>query len=140
MNGFLLDTNVISELVKPEPDTNVVRWIEETDESILFLSVLTVAEIRHGIERLKPGKRRGRLESWLKIDLRARFRDRILPVDESVAERWGALSAIATANGKRVPVIDGLLAATAVHHDLMLVTRNVQDVAGTAVPTLNPWS
>ena len=80
------------------------------------------------------------MESWLKIDLRARFRDRILPVDESVAERWGALSAIATANGKRVPVIDGLLAATAVHHDLMLVTRNVEDVAGTAVPTLNPWS
>lgn len=140
MNGFLLDTNVISELVKPEPDTNVVRWIEETDESILFLSVITIGEIRNGIERLAPGKRRGRLESWLKIDLRARFRDRILPVDESVAERWGALSAIATANGKPVPVIDGLLAATAVHHDLMLVTRNVQDVAGTAVPTLNPWS
>ncbi|WP_321477567.1 type II toxin-antitoxin system VapC family toxin [uncultured Paludibaculum sp.] len=140
MNGFLLDTNVISELVKPEPDTNVVRWIEETDESILFLSVITIGEIRNGIERLTPGKRRGRLESWLKIDLRARFRDRILPVDESVAERWGALSAIATANGRPVPVIDGLLAATAVHHDLMLVTRNVQDVAGTTVPTLNPWS
>ena len=140
MNGFLLDTNVISELVKPEPDTNVVRWIEETDESILFLSVITIGEIRNGIERLTPGKRRGRLESWLRIDLRARFRDRILPVDESIAERWGALSAIATANGKPVPVIDGLLAATAVHHDLMLVTRNVQDVAGTGVPTLNPWS
>lgn len=140
MNGFLLDTNVISELVKPEPDTKVVRWIEETDESILFLSVITLGEIRSGIERLAPGRRRGRLESWLKIDLRARFRNRILPVDESVAERWGALSAIAVANGKPVPIIDGLLAATAVHHDLMLVTRNVQDVAGTAVPTLNPWS
>lgn len=140
MNGFLLDTNVISELVKPEPDTKVVRWIEETDESILFLSVITFGEIRNGIERLVPGRRRGRLESWLRIDLRARFRNRILPVDESVAERWGALSAIAAANGKPVPVIDGLLAATAVHHDLMLVTRNVQDVAGTAVPTLNPWS
>ena len=140
MNGFLLDTNVISELLKPEPDTNVVRWIEETDESILFLSAITIGEIRNAIERLAPGRRRGRLESWLKIDLRARFRNRILPVDESVAERWGALSAITAANGKPVPVIDGLLAATAVHHDLMLVTRNVQDVAGTAVPTLNPWS
>lgn len=140
MNGFLLDTNVISELVKPEPDINVVRWIEETDESILFLSVLTVGEIRNGIERLKLGRRRGRLESWLKVDLRARFQDRILPVDEAIAERWGALSAIAAASGKPVPVIDGLLAATAMHHDLMLVTRNAPDVAGAAVPTLNPWS
>ena len=104
-------------------------WIEETDESTLFLSVITIGEIRNGIERITPGKRRGRLESWLKIDLRDRFRDRILPVDESVAERWGALSAIAKAKGKPVPVIDGLLAATAVHHDLMLVTRNVEDVA-----------
>lgn len=140
MNGFLLDTNVISELVRREPDANVVRWIEETDESILFLSVITIGEIRNGVERLAPGKRRGRLESWLKLDLRARFRNRILPVDDSVAERWGALSVIAAANGKPVPVIDGLLAATAAHHDLVLVTRNVQDVAGTAVPTLNPWS
>lgn len=139
MSGFLLDTNVISELVKPEPETNVVRWIEETDESLIFLSVITLGEIRNGIERLTLGRRRGQLESWLRIDLPARFQDRILPVDESVAERWGALSAIATANGKPVPVIDGLLAATAVHHDLMLVTRNVQDVAGTGVPTLNPW-
>lgn len=140
MNGFLLDTNVISELLKPEPEAKVVRWIEETDESILFLSVITIGEIRKGIERLAPGSRRGRLESWLKIDLRARFRNRILPVDESVAERWGALSAAAAAKGKPLPVIDGLLAATAVHHDLMFVTRNVRDVAGTSVSTLNPWS
>jgi len=141
VSGFLLDTNVISELLKPEPEAKVVRWIEETDESILFLSVITIGEIRNGIERLAAGRRRGRLESWLKIDLRARFRNRILPVDESVAERWGALSAAAAAaKGKPLPVIDGLLAATAVHHDLMFVTRNVRDVAGTSVSTLNPWS
>jgi predicted nucleic acid-binding protein len=140
VNGFLLGTDVIFELVKPEPDANVVRWIDETDESILFLNVLTLGEIRIGIERLRPGKRRGRLESWLTVDLRARFEGRILPVDDSVAERWGALSAIATASGRPVPVIDGLLAATALHYDLTLVTRNVQDVAGTAVATLNPWS
>ncbi|MDX2153696.1 MAG: type II toxin-antitoxin system VapC family toxin [Bryobacteraceae bacterium] len=139
MNGFLLDTNVVSELVKPQPDANVVRWIEETDEAILFLSVITVGEIRNGIERLTRGRRRGRLDSWLRIDLRARFRDRILPVDEFVAERWGTLSAIANARGRPVPVIDGLLAATAAHHDLILVTRNVEDLAGTDVPTLNPW-
>ena len=139
MNGFLLDTNVISELIKAKPDPRVVRWIEQTNESILFLSVLTLGEIRRGVERLNLGSRRGRLESWLDIDLRARFQDRILPVEEAIAERWGTLSAGADAKGKPVPVIDGLLAATALHHDLMLVTRNDSDVAGTRVPTLNPW-
>ena len=139
MNGFLLDTNVISELIKPRPDANVVRWIEETDESILFLSVLTLGEVRTGIERLNLGRRRGRLESWLEVDLRARFTNRILAIDEAVAERWGTLAAIAAAKGTPVPVIDGLLAATAFQHDLMLVTRNTADVAGTGVPILNPW-
>ena len=139
MNGFLLDSNVISELIKPKPDANVVRWIEETDESILFLSVLTLGEVRNGIERLSLGRRRGRLESWLEIELRARFQDRILPIGEAIAERWGPLSAFAAGRGKPVPVIDGLLAATALHHDLMLVTRNNSDVAGTGVPALNPW-
>lgn len=139
MNGFLLDTNVISELIKSEPDSNVLRWINETDETVLFLSVLTLGEIRNGIERLNPGKRRGRLESWLRVDLRLRFQGRILTVDETIAERWGALSATAAKKGRPVPVIDGLLAATALHHDLMLVTRNHTDVSGTGVPTFDPW-
>jgi predicted nucleic acid-binding protein len=139
VNGFLLDTNVISELIQPKPDANVVRWIDETDESILFLSVLTLGEVRNGIERLDPGRRRGRLESWLEVGLRKRFQDRILAVDGAIAERWGALAALAAAKGKPVPVIDGLLAATALHHDFMLVTRNTADVAGTGVAVLNPW-
>ncbi len=83
MSGFLLDTNVISELVKPKPDENVRRWTGETDESILFLSAVTLGEIRKGIDSLRPGTRRGRLESWLQVDLRARFRGRILPIDEA---------------------------------------------------------
>lgn len=139
MNGFLLDTNVISELIKSEPDSNVLRWINETDETVLFLSVLTLGEIRNGIERLNSGKRRGRLESWLRVDLRLRFQGRILTIDETIAERWGALSATAAKKGRPVPVIDGLLAATALHHDLMLVTSNDRDVSGTGVPTLDPW-
>jgi predicted nucleic acid-binding protein len=139
VNGFLLDTNVISELIKSKPDSNVLGWIDDTEETILFLSVLTLGEVRNGIERLHPGKRRGRLESWLTVDLRLRFQDRILTVNEAIAERWGALSAIAAKKGRPVPVIDGLLAATALHHDLMLVTRNDTDVTGTGVPTLNPW-
>ncbi len=139
MSGFLLDTNVLSELVKPRPDGKVLRWIEETDESILFLSVLTLGEIGNGIARLGRGARRGRLESWLQVDLRARFQGRILPIDEAIADRWGAISASAAAKGKPVPVVDGLLAATALHHNLTLVTRNSSDVAGTGVSTVNPW-
>lgn len=140
MSGFLLDTNVISELVKPKPDQRLVRWIEETDESTLFLSVLTLGEIRNGVQRLRSGRRRASLESWLQGDLPSRFQDRILPVDAAIADRWGTLSAIPAAKGKPVPVVDGLLAATAFHHNLTLVTRNASDVTGIGVPTLNPWS
>ena len=139
MNGFLLDTNLISELIKAEPDRNVVRWLNETDEAILFLSVLTLGEIRRGIERLNPGSRRGELESWLTVDLPARFENRILPITIEIAQRWGALTATAAKKGRPVPVIDGLLAATASHHSLALVTRNDSDVSGTGIPTLNPW-
>jgi len=139
VSGFLLDTNVVSELIRPRPDNNVRRWAEETDESILFLSVLTLGEIRQGVEKLLAGRRRGRLESWLQVDLPSRFQDRILPIHEAIADRWGRIAAIAAAKGKPVPVIDGLLAATALHHNLTLVTRSSSDVAGTAVPTLNPW-
>ena len=139
MNGFLLDTNVISELIKPQPDENVLRWIAKTDEALLFLSVLTLGEVRYGIDKLNPGKRRGRLESWLAADLRRRFHERILIIDDGIAQRWGALSATAARKGRPVPVIDGLLAATALHHDLMLVTRDDGDVSATGVPLLDPW-
>jgi hypothetical protein len=140
VSGFLLDSNVISELLKPKPDNRLLRWVEETDESILFLSVLTLGEIRNGVQRLRSGLRRGRLESWLQVDLPSRFQGRILPIDRAVADRWGRISAAAAAKGKPVPAIDGLLAATALDHDLTLVTRNVSDVAATGVPTLNPWA
>jgi predicted nucleic acid-binding protein len=139
VTGFLLDTNVVYELVKPKPDEKVRRWIEEADESILFLSVLTLGEIRNGVQRLRSGQRRGRLESWLQVDLPLRFQDRILPIGAAIADRWGRASAIAAARGKPVPVVDGLLAATAIHHNLTLATRNSADVSGTGVTTLNPW-
>ena len=139
MSGFLLDTNVVSELVKPIRDVNVLRWFSATDESILFLSVLTLGEIRKGVDRMSSGRRRAALESWIEIDLRARFQGRILPVDEGIADRWGSLSAAADQAGKPAPTIDAILAATAVHHNLTLVTRNPSDVAGTGVSTVNPW-
>ncbi len=139
MSGFLLDTNVISELVKPRPQPAVVRWVEETDENLLCLSVLTLGEIRKGVAVLQKSVRRAALEAWLESDLRLRFSKRILPIDEDIADRWGALAGQAQNDGRALPVIDGLLAATAIHHNLTLVTRNTSDIAATGVLLFNPW-
>ncbi len=140
MSAFLLDTNVISELLKPKPEPKVTTWIDATDEELLFLSVLTLGEIHKGVVLLPRSARRTSLEAWLSKDLRLRFSDRILNIDEEVAHRWGQISALASAKGVNVPVIDGLLAATAVQHNLALVTRNTRDVAATGVTLFNPWT
>ena len=139
MSGFLLDTNVISELVKAKPDVKVTAWIELADESLLYLSVLTLGEIRKGIASLTDASRRIALETWLDSDLQLRFADRILPIDRAVANRWGQIAAKASTTKSTLPVIDGLLAATALHHNLTFVTRNTRDVLATGVPTFNPW-
>lgn len=139
MSGFLLDTNVISELVKPKPETRVVDWIARENEQLLHLSVLTLGEIRDGIELLPDGSRRRRLEHWLEVELFERFRNRILIVNDLIADKWGRMSARAIAKGKIVSDIDGLLAATAAHHDLVLVTRNSADVEAFGIPIMNPW-
>lgn len=140
MSGFLLDTNVISELVKPRPEPGVTTWVDSIDESLLYLSVLTLGEIRKGVALLQDASRRVTLEAWLDIDLTLRFAHRILPIDRAVADRWGRIAASASIAKSALPVIDGLLAATAVHHDLTLVTRNTRDVAATGVPAFNPWA
>ena len=139
MSGFLLDTNCVSELVRVKPQPRVLEWIEAADEGLFYLSVLTLGEIRKGLASLPPGKRRTRLETWLEVELRARFSSRLLPVDEEVALRWGLLAALANRKGKPLSIIDGLLAATALHHNLTIVTRNIGDFAVTQVPLLNPW-
>jgi predicted nucleic acid-binding protein len=139
VSGFLLDTNVISELVKAKPNPKVTAWIEATDETVLYLSVLTLGEIRKGIASLPGASRRIALEAWLDSDLVMRFADRIIAIDRDVAGRWGHLAAKAAAMNAALPVIDGLLAATALHHNLTLVTRNTDDVAVTGVPLFNPW-
>jgi predicted nucleic acid-binding protein len=139
MIGFLLDTNVISELVTRSPEPNVSRWVEDTDETLLHLSVLTLGEIRKGIGGLPQAKRRAELEIWLNKGLRSRFAGRILPIDAAVADRWGRVAAQARSKNIQLPVIDGLLAATALEHDLTFVTRDTADVAGTGVLVLNPW-
>ncbi len=139
MSGYLLDTNCISELVRPQPERRVMEWVEAADETMLYLSVLTLGEIRKGLAALPQGTRRTRLEAWLEVDLRARFAGRILPIDSGVADRWGSIAAQAQRGGKVLPVIDGLLAATALHHDLTVVSRNAGDFQHSLVRVLNPW-
>jgi predicted nucleic acid-binding protein len=141
VSGFLLDTNIVSELVKPKPELKVVDWIEATNEELLFLSVLTLGEIRKGIASLKNPARQVKLEAWLVGALSVRFENRILSIDKGVSERWGILTAQLKANTNRsLPVIDGLLAATAQHFNLTFVTRNTRDVIATGVPVFNPWA
>jgi toxin FitB len=139
VSGFLLDTNCISEVVRPQPDPHVLEWLEAADESLLYLSVLTLGEIRKGVGALSQSKRRTRLEAWLELELQARFAGRILPVDAAIADRWGFLAAAAKRKGSSLSAIDGLLAATALHHNLTLVSRNVTDFANIPVPVLSPW-
>jgi len=138
MTGFLLDTNCISELVRLKPDPRVTAWIEAAEESLLYLSVLTLGEIRKGLAALPQG-RRSRLETWLEVELQARFSGKILSIDADVADRWGLLAAVAKIKGKPLSAIDGLLAATAIHHNLTIVSRNAGDFTNTQVPVVNPW-
>ena len=139
MSGFLLDTNCISELVRPKPELRVMEWMEAADEALLHLSVLTVGEIRKGLAGMPQGKRRTHLETWLEVELQARFAGRILPIDAAIADRWGVIAADAKRRGKALSVIDGLLAATALHHNLTVVSRNASAFTNTQVQVLNPW-
>jgi predicted nucleic acid-binding protein len=139
MSGFLLDTNCISELVRPKPEPRVLEWMEAVDETLLYLSVLTLGEIRKGLAGLAQSKRRTLLENWLEVELQPRFSGRIMSIDTAIADRWGLLTAEAKRNGKPLSIIDGLLAATALQHNLTVVSRNTSDFANTHVPVLDPW-
>ena len=137
--SYLIDTNVLSELRRKQPDANVVAWFKQRPRQSLYLSVLTLGEIRKGIERLDdvPGSlRRQTLVDWLQQDLPTFFLGRLLPVDTHVADRWGRLLASAA---RPLPAIGGLLAATALHHDMTLVSRNVKDFIGLNLDIINPW-
>lgn len=136
---YLLDTNVISELVAPQPNVNVVRWIESIAPESVFLSVITVGELRRGIEKLRDSRSKSKLSEWLSADLMVRFAGHLLPIDVKVALTWGEVVPFAEKQGKPISAIDSLIAATAVSGGLTLVTRNVQDFRATGVSLLNPW-
>ena len=137
--SYLLDTCVISELVSARPAPVVLEWMNSVEATRLFLSVLTIGEIKRGIVRLPASKRRSALESWLEQDLSLRFHGRILSLDVSVMLTWGQLVAELEGKGRPLPAIDSLIAATALHYQLRLVTRNEKDFANTGVNVLNPW-
>ena len=138
--NYLLDTNVLSELVCENPHPNVMTFIHETDEDRFFLSVMSWAEIRRGIALLPEGRKRERLAQWLNEDLRERFAGRLLPIDLTIAYRWGQLMANAKSRGRSPSVADGFLAATAWVHNLQIVTRNEKDFLDLEVRLFNPWT
>ncbi len=137
--SFLLDTNVISEGAKPRPDRGVMDWLATTSEDQLFLSVVSLAELRHGIERMDKGKRRVALDLWLTADLPLRFGDRLLAIDMGTADLWGRTIARAQAAGRPIGAMDAFLAATAEQHQLVLVTRNTTDFQAIGTQLFNPW-
>lgn len=136
---YLLDTCVISEVVRPRPDARVMEWMEQCPGESAFLSVLTLGQIQKGIRRLTDTKRRNTIQRWLDNDLRTRFEDRILSVDEDVALTWGLIQSEAERRGATIPVIDGLIAATAITRNITVATRNEQDMTRTGALVVNPW-
>jgi predicted nucleic acid-binding protein len=139
VRGYLVDTNVLSELTRDRPDERVADFLESAGTESVFLSVMTIGEICKGIAALRSGHRRQTLQDWLDSGLRCWFAGRILPVTEAVAERWAHLAGAAKQRGLALAVVDGVIAATAIEHDLTIVTRNVKDFTGLGVSVLNPW-
>jgi predicted nucleic acid-binding protein len=137
--SFLLDTNVVSEWTRPRPHPGVIAWLTDVDEDRIFLSVVTFAELRHGVNRLPDGARRRRLDVWLRDELSARFDGRVLSIDAKVADAWGVLVAQRDALGRPIGVVDAFIAATAACHGLTLVTRNGTDFRGSVASILDPW-
>jgi tRNA(fMet)-specific endonuclease VapC len=137
---FLLDTCVISELVKKQPDPGLVDWIDSIAEERLYLSVITVGEIKKGIEKLPDSRRKSELAEWLEDELLVRFKDKILPIDTDVMLLWGELTANLDRRGRKMPAIDSLIAAIALHGNLNLVTRNEADFMHAGIRIVNPWT
>ena len=138
--NFLLDTNLVSEWTKPHPNPGVVSWLADADEDRVFISVVTIAELRHGVERLAIGRRRKRLNEWIEGELLFRFDGRILPIDAATADAWGRIVAHREGLGRPIGAMDAFIAATAQVHKLTLATRNQTDFKASVAAVVNPWS
>ncbi len=137
--NYLLDTCVISELIKKNPSPKVVKWFSGAEESNLFISAITIGEIHKGIEKLPMGNKKEKLHEWVDFDLQERFKNRIIPFDVQIAASWGKIQGQPELSGKPMPAIDGLIAATGLSLDMIVVTRNTKDMAISGVSLLNPW-
>ncbi len=136
MSGYLLDTQVISELVRPQPSAKVIAWLEAQEAETLFLSVLSLGEIEKGIARVTDARRRAKLRVWLDREVKTTFAGQVLAIDEEVATTWGkALAEV----GRPLPAVDSLISATALYHGLTMVTRNGRDMELPLLTVFNPW-
>lgn len=136
---YLLDTCVISEVIKQKPNKKVIRWLQKQEEKNLYLSVLTFGEIEKGIEKSVSEDRKKRLGLWVEEDLKQRFGGRILSIDMQVASRWGEVQGKSEIIGKSLPTIDGLIAVTGLVNNCVVVTRNISDMQQSSVELFNPW-
>ena len=136
---YLLDTCVISEMIRPQPDNNVISWIQNKNENSLYLSVLTFGEIEKGIEKTPDVTRKRRLKLWVEEDLKKRFEGRIIPIDLNISVKWGEIQGAAELLGNPMPSVDGLIAVSGLVHNCIVVTRNISDMEHSSAELLNPW-
>ncbi|MBI9045014.1 MAG: type II toxin-antitoxin system VapC family toxin [Anaerolineaceae bacterium] len=137
--NYLLDTCILSEFARKRPEEKVIEWLDSIDEEMLFISVISIGEIQRGIEKMEESNRRGKLSAWLNMDVRKRFGNRLIKIDENTMLRWGTLTASLEKNGHPMSVMDSLIAASAFQENLILVTRNIKDFEYSRVPLINPW-
>ena len=138
--SYLIDTCCISELVNKDPNLNVVKWFADQDELSMYLSVITFGELRKGIEKLPDSKKKKELNRWVKEDLNHRFKNRVLDITIEEVNKWGKILAEAEQDGRPLPAIDSLIAATALVHDFSVVTINTHDMEDSGVEVINPWN
>lgn len=136
---YLLDTCVISEILRPNPSAKVTQWIKQEDENNFFISVLTIGEIHKGIEKLDESRKKEELHNWVDNDLKERFRTRIIDINLQTAMTWGKIQRMAECVGRPMPTIDSLIAATGITHHLTVVTRNISDMKASGAALINPW-
>ncbi len=139
MVPYLLDTCVISEIIRPKPSRKVTKWIKNEDESNFFISVLTIGELHKGIEKLGQSKRKEELHNWVENDLKERFWNRIIDIDIETAMIWGKIQGATERVGKPMPAVDSLIAATGIAHHFTVATRNISDMKASGAALLNPW-
>lgn len=136
---YLLDTCVISEMIKKKPNKQVLSWLQAQDEDNLYLSVLTFGEIEKGIEKAPDQSRKRKLKLWVEEDLKKRFENKIIPIDLNIVTRWGAIQGLAELSGKMMPTMDGLIAVSGLTYNCIVVTRNISDMEQSTAELFNPW-